>query len=335
MSAVSVTPPTSPHASFSSVARLLAGLLPNSQPVDGAEAVLFAPVDTQPPRLISATVIEGRALRARRVFDAPIVGFTAFLDGTQQSHVACYLPGGIPIVYGTVGAVIRDRRNQRLFTWRHAVERRLYASRANLSSTVWRSLIETGIAVHDTSETDAPDEASEHPHALREAAVHRVQKDRELTEQSLALEWCSREDRPLLIDGGISAAEPVARATCAIGVVKTHRTLYASGEALVAVLGLSYAERSSVFLVTSPKRASVASWYLRIRDPRGHDPMWGLVRVEVAHPMAGGDVEVGRRADEVSRWILAEVSPVALPDGRWDKMVYGVRDCEEFLRAVM
>jgi hypothetical protein len=74
---------------------------------------------------------------------------------------------------------------------------------------------------------------------------------------------------------------------------------------------------------------------LRIRDPRGHDPMWGLVRVEVAQPVAGGEAEVGRRADEVSRWILAEVSPVALPDGRWDKMVYGVRDCEEFLRAVM
>jgi hypothetical protein len=60
-----------------------------------------------------------------------------------------------------------------------------------------------------------------------------------------------------------------------------------------------------------------------------------LVRVEVAQPAAGGDADVGRRADEVSRWILAEVAPVALPDGRWDKMVYGVRDCEEFLRAVM
>ena len=51
-----------------------------------------------------------------------------------------------------------------------------------------------------------------------------------------------------------------------------------------------------------------------------------------AHPI---DDSRSRRADEVSRWILAEVSPVALPDGRWDKMVYGVRDCEEFLRAVM
>jgi hypothetical protein len=335
MSAVPITLPGSPHASFSAIARVLAGLLPDSQSVDDGPPLELTTANTQPARLISATVIEDRVLRARRVFDAPIVGFAAFLDGTQQSHVACYLPGGIPIVYGTVGAVVRDRRNQRLFTWRHAVERRLYASRANISSTVWRSLAETGMAVHDTSEADEAERSLEHPHALREAAVHRVQKDRELAEQSIALEWCSRENRPLFIDGGISAAEPVARAACAIGVVKSHRTLYASGDALVVVLGLGYAERSSVFLVTSPKRASVASWYLRIRDPRGHDPMWGLVRVEVAQPAPGGDAEVGRRADEVSRWILAEVAPVALPDGRWDKMVYGVRDCEEFLRAVM
>jgi hypothetical protein len=335
MSAVSLTPPASPHASFSSVARALAGLLPNSQSVDSGLALELTTANTQPARLISAAVIEGRALRARRVFEAPVVGFAAFLDGTQQSFVACHLPGGVPIVYGTVGAVIRDRRNQRLFTWRHAVEHRLYAPRANVSSAVWRSLTEIGVAVHDTSEAEASETASEHPHALREAAVHRVQKDRELAEQSLALEWCSREERPLFMDGGISGSERVARAACAIGVIKSHRTLYASGDALVAVLGLGYAERSSVFLVTSPKRASVASWYLRIRDPRGQDPMWGLVRLEVAPPGAGGDGDVGRRADEVSRWILAEVAPVALPDGRWDKMVYGVRDCEEFLRAVM
>ena len=43
---------------------------------------------------------------------------------------------------------------------------------------------------------------------------------------------------------------------------------------------------------------------------------------------------IGESADERSRWLLAEVSPLALPDARWDKMVYGVRDCEEFLRAI-
>ena len=174
MSAVSINPPTSPHPSFSTIARALAGLLPNSQSVDGGPALELTTANAQPTRLISAPIIEGRALRARRVFEAPMVGFAAFLDGTQQSFVACHLPGGVPIVYGTVGAVIRDRRNQRLFTWRHSVEHRLYAPRANVSRAIWRSLGETGIVVHDTSDSLTSDAPSEHPHALREAAVHRV-----------------------------------------------------------------------------------------------------------------------------------------------------------------
>lgn len=327
----------SPPTSFGAIARLLATVLPESQHVDGEAALELTTTSTRPARLISATIIEGGELRARRVFDPPTVGLAAFLDGTQQSRVVRYLAGGVPVVHGTVAAVIRDRRNQRLFTWRHAVEHRLYVSRAHVSPAIWGRLTQTGLDVRDTGEVDEPDAAdsmSEHPHALREGAIHRVQKDRERAEQSLALEWCSREERPLLIDGGISGSEPVARAGCAVGVIKSHRTLYARGDALAAVLALGAAQRSSVFLVTSPKRTTVASWYLRIRDPRGHDPMWGLVRVEVAAPPAGvGDI--ARRADEVSRWILAETSPVALPDGRWDKMVYGVRDCEEFLRAVM
>ena len=40
------------------------------------------------------------------------------------------------------------------------------------------------------------------------------------------------------------------------------------------------------------------------------------------------------RANEISRWGMKEMSPLSLPDGRWDKMSYGIRDCEEFLRAI-
>lgn len=328
-SASSIGPP----ARARSVARVLAELFPDSATVEGERALELSGAASEPPRLISATIIEGHELRARRVFGEPVVGFAAFLDGKQDSIVEMYRPGGVPIVRGRVGAVIRDRRNQRLYTWRHVIEEALYVPRAHMRAGDWERLLASGITVRDT--TDGEADASEHPLALRESAIHRVQKDRELVEQKLALEWCARENRPLLIDGGISGAEPIAHAACAIGVIKSHRTLYARGDALSVVLALGRAERSSVFLVTSPKRASVASWYLRIRDPRGRDPMWGLVRVEVAAPVAGANHDIGARADEVSRWILAEAAPVALPDGRWDKMVYGVRDCEEFLRAVM
>jgi hypothetical protein len=117
-----------------------------------------------------------------------------------------------------------------------------------------------------------------------------------------------------------------------VGVVESHRTLYAEAQPLRTVLRLAAGERSSVFRVTSPKRTPVASWYLRLRSTDGRDPLWGLVRVEVADGLSGRDLE--RRADDVSRWVLAEALPLATPDARWDKMVYGIRDCEEFLRAI-
>jgi hypothetical protein len=44
--------------------------------------------------------------------------------------------------------------------------------------------------------------------------------------------------------------------------------------------------------------------------------------------------QVADHANLISRWILAEMMPLSLPDSRWDKMVYGIRDCEEFLKTL-
>jgi len=170
---------------------------------------------------------------------------------------------------------------------------------------------------------------SEHPVALYEKATRAVDRDREALEDQLAEEWCARGEATLFVDGGISRSARVSASSCAIGVIKSHRTLYVEGDALRIVMGLRRGERSSIFRVSPRSRHSVLSWYLRLREADGHDPMWGLVRVEAA------DCErPAERADEVSRWIIAETSPLALPDGRWDKMSYGIRDCEEFLRAI-
>lgn len=323
-------------ASFRGALRLLAQLLPGAAMGSGTEApleVLARP--TEPARTISTVIIEGGAMRARRVFDEPIVGLAAFLDGTQVSRTITATDDGTPIIHGTVAAVIRERRNRRLCTWRHVVRHRLYAPRKRVPAALCELFERNGIFVRDVTEPEEGAAVGDHPIAWRDAAIHLLQKDREAAEQELASEWCTREVRPLLIDGGISGSERTAHAECAIGVIKSHRTLYAEGEALTRVFALKKGERSSVFRVTSPKRATIASWYLRIRDRSGIDPMWGLVRVEVAHPDRVDEAGVGARADEVSRWILAEASPVSLPDARWDKMLYGVRDCEEFLRAVM
>jgi hypothetical protein len=323
-----------PALNVRTVQRQLAALLPEARAAGtGPGSLELASQGTDAPRLISATVLEGRALRARRVFDPAVTAFRAFLDGTQRSEVASYI-GSAPVILGKAAAVIRERRNRRMHTWGTPQrEDRAYAPRGLVTPSAWEALTALfGPRLVDTTATAA--DLGSHPYALRDAAVHRVQAHREELEHRLAERWCSHERDPLFIDGGISGSEAVAVSSCTVGVVKSHRTLYAEGEALALVLGLRHRERSSVFRITSPKRTTVASWYLRLRDPAGQDPMWGLVRVEVAYPGPEIVDRIGERADEVSRWILAEASPLSLPDARWDKMVYGIRDCEEFLRAV-
>jgi hypothetical protein len=312
--------------------RELAVLIPGSRAAHGERPLELPATGIDAPRVLGATVIEGSAMLARPV-DPPTAGFRAFLDGTQHSQVVLHV-GNVPVVSGQVSAVIRERRDRRMHTWgAPLVEHHLYASRRSMPAVTWNTLLEhSGHELVDVSDAEGD---LAHPFAVRDAAYVRVQKHREKLEQRLAEKWLANLQDPLFIDGGISGSDNVAVARCTVGVVKTHRTLYADGTALDVVLGLGERERSSVFRIAPSKRSPVASWYLRMRDPIGHDPMWGLVRVEIAYPSADALAQVSDRADEVSRWILAEVSPLALPDSRWDKMVYGIRDCEEFLRATV
>jgi hypothetical protein len=315
------------------VQRRLATLLPEARTAGAENTLELGFQSNDAPRLISATVLEGSELVGRRIPGTPEAGFRAFLDGTQRSRVAMYV-GTIPVVHGTVAAVVRERSARRMQTWGAPIaQSRLYVPRAMVPASTWGVLrSEFGPLLVDTLDGEA--EVTSHPQALRDAAIHRVQAHREHVEQRLAEQWCAEETDALFVDGGISGSEQVALSAQAVGVVKSHRTLYAEGDALGVVLSLHEGERSSVFRITSSKRTTVASWYLRLRDSAGHDPMWGLVRAEMALPEAVGMARIGESADERSRWLLAEVSPLALPDARWDKMVYGVRDCEEFLRAI-
>ncbi|HJR64026.1 MAG TPA: hypothetical protein VJ803_10000 [Gemmatimonadaceae bacterium] len=296
---------------------------------DGSLQLERMPGDPEPPRVIDAQVVEDATVRARRVPGAPAAGFAAFLDGAQHSHCAAW-DGVAPIVAGHVGAVIRVRTDRRLSTWRSARTRILvYAPFAYTARAMWEEFFPSESMV----DTSVPDDHGvvppPHPMLLLERARQAVQHDRERIERDLAHLWCEAESRPLFVDGSLAESDTLANSPCAVGVVKSHRTLYADGAALFTVLSLAKGERSSVIRIAPRGRSSVLSWYLRLRDNAGHDAMWGLVRVEAAVTE-----RVAERADEVSRWILAETAPVAMPDARWDKMAYGILNCEEFLKAV-
>ena len=323
--------PTSIHAAR----RFIMRALPHASPMDlaGAEIDQRGKAD-EPPVLQKPSVIEGEQLRAIRVAPAGGArldsGFVGFLDGAQDVRVIGHRHG-VPLVWATVSAAVRVRNNRRLTAWgKHApaVARRYYLPLRYLADIAPDLL--NGPGVVDTAGADNKGEfPSRHPAALLDCAFQKVQQDRERLEQTLAEAWCVDESNPLYVDGSIAASPISSESPLTIGVVKSHRTLYADGDAFRVVVGLEAGERSSVFRVAHRGRNPVASWYVRLRSPAGRDALFGLVRVESAE-----SVDLTARADEISRWVIAEGSPLALPDGRWDKMSYGIRDTEEFLRAI-
>jgi hypothetical protein len=324
---------------FRAAQRLVAGALADARIAERSgdaslETARVAP--TEPPRLANAELLEGDRMQSKVVGGEPVVGFAAFLDGIQVSRVIAH-DDGMPIVHGTVGAAVRERVERRLTTWRSEIEERLYAPRGFLSGGSADALIATGLMVVDTTprKDGMPEEGGRHPLSLADAAVSAVQGHREALELSLAEAWLMERDEPLYLDGRISGTGRVAGSVNAVGVVRTHRTLYGDASAMRLVLALKSGERSSVFAVASANgwRATVASWYLRLRE--SGDPLWGLVRVEIAMPANSDTQALGARADQISRWILAEASPLALPDSRWDTTAYGIRDCVQFLKTMV
>ncbi|MGQ0649483.1 MAG: hypothetical protein ACT4P7_18165 [Gemmatimonadaceae bacterium] len=284
------------------------------------------------PETSPARLLEPGSLRAHPIpiDGAPIV--TAFLDGVQESREVAWV-GTVPIVYGQVAAVVRERVNQRLETWRGAARRgaAMYAPWTRLTQRDRALFQEHGLRTRDVDVAADPNEW--HPYIRMEEATNAVKQDREVLERDLAAEFCRVDAGTLYLDGAIPASDDVHRSERVVGVIKSHRTLYVGESDLPAVLSLAPGERSSVFAVERGQRSPVASWYLRLRDTGGRDPFWGLVRLEI--PLRVFERGRGEAADERSAWVYAERAPLALPDGRWDTMAYGIRNCEEFLRAAL
>jgi hypothetical protein len=322
--------PSSPH----DAARFILSRLPGSYAVDGA------PLDPEriarpeeAPVLIEPALIESPPFRSYPVADAfgsrGTSGFSAFMDGAQAIRIVTWFKG-IPIVWATVSAAVRVRIDRRLVTWTAGapiVRSRFYIPLRYLPELAGSGSDDLFV---DTAASDSAGRfPSRHPAALMEAAVKRVQQDRERCEMSLAEAWCELGTGTLYVDGGISGSESTARSRNVVGVVKSHRRIYADGDAFQVLVELGPGCRSSIFELRSTSRPPVASWYVRTRSAKGRDALFSLVRVEAAC-----SDDVASRADELSRWLIAEGAPLALPDSRWDKVAYGIHDTEEFLRAI-
>ncbi|MCC6318949.1 MAG: hypothetical protein IT361_14820 [Gemmatimonadaceae bacterium] len=322
-------------ASLRAVLERLLERMPSLRRVEESGASLeIALARIERPETRPARLLEGVRLRAHAVPRDVPAAFTAFLDGVQRSREVAWI-GTMPVVYGRVAAVVRERIDGRLVTWRGAPRQgaALYAPWSRLSTNEREAVASSGVEAREVAPEAAGDGGEVHPLRALQDAANAVTQDREVIERDLAADFCAAGEGTVYLDGGLPTSDVVHASARAVGVVKSHQTLYVAESDLATVFGLGEAERSSVLIVEHRRRRPVATWYLRLRDARQRDPFWGLVRVEI--PLADFERGGASLADERSAWVVAERSPVALPDGRWDTMSYGIRNCEEFLRATM
>src|SRR5688572_21076644 len=119
------------------VQRYIADRAPGARAVtDGGTPLELTAPASEPARTVNASVLEGTTVRAHRILGPVEAGFAAFLDGNQESRIVAY-DRGVPLILGTVAAIVRERRNRRLVTRWLERDRALYLPRKHVTAALW------------------------------------------------------------------------------------------------------------------------------------------------------------------------------------------------------
>ncbi len=283
------------------------------------------------PSTHSAEIVEGETLETKPLASPAGSGFTHFLDGIQMSRMI-FTWREIPIVWGYYSACVRRRGEDGLMQTGHCLCKREEALFVpfNLISPDERA--SWGLLCQNTTPlTGEAPQLDDHPGVIRQLAKKALDKRRDEMERDLMRAWAavSKDDEWLLVDGSLSQFFRGGGHERMVGVIKSHQARYFSGDDYRKILKLEAESRTSAFQPRRTTLQPVYSWYLRLRPNHGQDQTFGLIRIEVSPTE-----ELKAMADDLSRWALAERTPLSLPDHRWDRMIYPIRDCEQYLRAI-
>jgi len=255
-----------------------------------------------------------------------------FLDGIQRQRIL-YYEGVVPVFYAYLSAVVRSRVDRRMCCLPEGAPlRQRDALYAPLRHVDVDGLRQYGIPLRDT---EPGEPLPSHP-ALIQQASNRISNDREILERELAQQWLhwlrqQGSTEWLVVDGGIAELARTMPDAHLMGLAKTstgvERVL--TPEQMQVVYGLRKGERSSVFAIARVGQPAVFSWFLRLHDPAKGSLLYGLLRVET--PAAESLLA---HVNALSAWVLEDRVPLSVPDTRYDRLLYPMRDCEQYLRAL-
>ncbi|MBC8514871.1 hypothetical protein H8D30_03310 [bacterium] len=241
-----------------------------------------------------------------------------FMDGIQHTHLvgACELGDTrLAVHYAIIASlIIQTTRNGFQMFGPPRIEEFGLLSQSHLGCALPEGFTDTGAKSGYFSDQ-------------RRSAVFAVRKLRHKLESEHLLDWVKERggQETILVDGSLShLPEGVPHA---VGLCKDNHPLFLSSEQQRRTHSLGYGERSALFTFRNDLGAEITSWFLRIRQPMGHTSSFGLVRPEIysGYPIPPTEVDV------ISRRVFALRNPVAYPRPKWERLIYPVRVCTEFL----
>lgn len=270
--------------------------------------------------------------------------FSFFQDGKQRTVPIGFIPsdyGGqqimLPVHYFVVAAVILGRKGQRLALWSDPVMRQGILVERSLVPDQYEltQFEDAGLLIEDV---DA--EGGDY-YSLRSRALQRSKAMRLEIEDSLIRQWRTSDessDQFLVVDGTLMNFRDERNVEQCIGVSKSFGTRYFDVSENHRIMQMNEFERSWTFRFHQPDddlregARERVSWYLRLRTRPNTDPEFGLVRVEISRNFTDNAPEL---AERFSKSLISERLPTSYPAPRWDKHLYPIRECENYLSTIM
>ena len=176
---------------------------------------------------------------------------------------------------------------------------------------------------------------------LRNRALQKSKSMRLDLEDELIKQWRTSgesENHFLIVDGTLMNFRDEQNVKQCIGVSKSFGSRYFNISENNRIIQMNEFERSWTFKFHQPEEderlgaRERISWYLRLRSRPNSDPEFGLIRVEISRVYTDGAAEF---ADRFSKSLLSDRLPTSYPAPRWDKHLYPIKECENYLSSVM
>ncbi|EKE03943.1 MAG: hypothetical protein ACD_20C00126G0004 [uncultured bacterium] len=289
------------------------------------------------PEIRKANLIEDSKLKIRQInIEDTESGFAYFLDGIERKVTFNDKSRFVPLIYGYVAAVIMKRTDKKMHSMgledksekvylpckTSIDEPDNYIDPEELRNY---SFVIENIGIKDETTGIYP----QFPKEFESKAHSDIQETRGRLERGLVLEWLNQDhnDGWLFVDGRLeNKNKEITSSSNIAGIIKSHHVYYFSSKEQNEIFNLKKGERTSVF---QPEKENIYSWYLRLHESKSSGSIdFGIIRVEIP-----AKEELLSQVDTISSWIMLETNPIAFPASRWDRMIYPIKYCEDYLKS--